>query len=281
MSRSFTQSVEVTCVGCSQPFEASVWLIVDAAERPDLVEQIKAQVLHIATCPHCGVAHPLEAPLLFHDPAQQLLLFVARERSSAEDDQQAARELGQQLIASIPVAERQPYLATAHTVWGSAGLSRVLNGEIASQGDELSIALQALMEATSEQDVRNVAETHPLLTRSDAQAQLRQYVEQLQAAGQGDLAAALNYRIRLLEQPRAHGTLSLIEALLAAESPSARKAELRRRTHEITPDIPNVLAALAAQAQRQQLPAVARDLLVIRDEVAHYLDLNPSVEPNS
>ena len=46
MPNSLAQAGEFTCPQCHRPFAADVWLIVDAGERPDLVQRIRAGDLH-------------------------------------------------------------------------------------------------------------------------------------------------------------------------------------------------------------------------------------------
>jgi hypothetical protein len=280
MSRSASQEVGVTCVSCGTAFGAEVWLIVDAAERPDLVARIVDGSIHTASCPHCGTLHPLDAPLLFHDHARQQLIFATQEHSPPEQDQQIARQLGQQLIGSIPVAERATYLTSAHIVVGNDDLRQAITGEASSAGDALSVALAALMEAGSPTEVRQLIAIHPVLGGDEAQTHLREYVEQLRDAGHDDLSAALEARIKALEAPP-HPTLALIQALLDADGVDGRRAILQRRPHDVTPEVSTILAALADQAQRQRLDAVARDMLVIRDEVLGALGRDVPITPSA
>ncbi len=267
MARSFAQPVELTCVGCQTAFNDEIWLIVDAAERPDLVERIADETLHLAQCPSCGMEHPLDAPLLFHAAADELLVFASAEQSTSENDQQIAQQLGRQLIASISVAERATYLTTAQLVRGVDGLRRILFGAEAIEGDELSAALPALMRASSPAAVRAVAEAHPVLGTVEALEHLREYVRQLRDVDQTDLALALDQRVAALRQGQPNPTLSFIQGLLDAPSPQERTALLTDRPQDVTPGLPTILEALADQARLRQLEAVARDMLVIRDEV--------------
>lgn len=39
-------TAQLTCPDCAQNFQTDVWLIVDIAERPDLVEAIEETLLH-------------------------------------------------------------------------------------------------------------------------------------------------------------------------------------------------------------------------------------------
>lgn len=281
MERSFAQAVEVSCGDCKQSFGAEVWLIVDAVEHPELVTQIQKGDVHLVHCPHCGSAYPLDAPLLFHDQANELLVFASQEQSTPEQDQQIARQLGQQLIASIPVAERATYLTTAQMVVGIDELRRAAASETVATGDELTAGLRALMEASTPSAVRAVADAHPVLTTSEALDHLRNYVQQLHVAEHTDLAAALEQRIEALRAVQPHPTLQFIQTLLDAESPEARRALLVSRPQDVTPEVPTILEALADQAQRRHLEAVARDMLVIRDEVLGSLGRDIPVTPSA
>ncbi len=281
MARSFAQSVELTCVGCQTSFNEELWLIIDASERPDLVERIADETLHVAQCPNCGMEHPLDAPLLFHAAGDQLLIFASPEQSTPENDQQIAQQLGQQLIGSIPVAERATYLTTAQIVSGVDGLRRILLGAASIEGDELSAALPQLMHASSPAAVRSVAQAHPVLGTVEALEQLREYVRRLHDADQADLALALEQRIAALQQAQPNPTLSFIQALLDASSAQERRALLISRPQDVTPEVPTILEALADQAQRRDLEAVARDMLVIRDEVLVSLGRDIPLTPSA
>lgn len=282
MSRSFAQSVALPCGNCGQRFMAEIWLIVDTAERPDLVDRIRAETIHTSRCPHCGTDQAIDAPLLLHDGQAQALIFAAQEAASAEQNQERARQLGQQLIASIPPAERQPYLATAQVVTGLAALHDALSQSAEQTSDELSQALPALMATESAAELAAIAAEHPVLGTAEAIDQLRAYVAQLRADQHGELADALAQRVEVLaarQAPVAQQTaLELIQALLEAESPEQRQTLLSSRV--LTPELPIMLAALAEQAQRQQLDAVARDLLVIRDEAQRSLEQQQRMTPD-
>ena len=46
MPHSLSQMATVTCPHCSRAFEADIWLVVDAAERPDLLARARDGTLH-------------------------------------------------------------------------------------------------------------------------------------------------------------------------------------------------------------------------------------------
>jgi hypothetical protein len=73
-----------------------VWVIVDVAERPDLLEQLREGSLHDLTCPRCGHTATVNAPLLVYRPgAEPALLFSPpRGDDPARDEEQATALLG-------------------------------------------------------------------------------------------------------------------------------------------------------------------------------------------
>jgi len=67
---SYAQTTPVTCPACGHRFDFAVWLIVDTAGWPDLLDRIRGGTLHDVTCPACG--HALgraDAPLLLYSPS--------------------------------------------------------------------------------------------------------------------------------------------------------------------------------------------------------------------
>ena len=94
MTHSFAQEAELTCPQCGQTFSADVWLIVDAAERPDLLERARAGTLHDLPCPHCGHRGAVDVPLLILRPGQEpSLLFSPAQGTTAEQDREQAAGL--------------------------------------------------------------------------------------------------------------------------------------------------------------------------------------------
>src|SRR3712207_3324852 len=127
MSRSRQEPVDLACPSCGRHFRAAVWLVVDRAERPDLVQRLIAGQLDDARCPHCGAEGAINHPLLLHDPAR-MQVYCALPLSV--QGQAAARdmvgELLQALVAALPLAERLPYLREVEIVVELDGLRAIL-----------------------------------------------------------------------------------------------------------------------------------------------------------
>lgn len=99
---SFSLAQTIICPSCGQEFAAKLWLIVDADERPDLVERIRAGQLHELPCPHCGEAAEIDAPLLVYMPAAAPpLLFSPANQTSDEQHHEDAVQLAGILRQSL------------------------------------------------------------------------------------------------------------------------------------------------------------------------------------
>jgi hypothetical protein len=75
MPVSWAADVDVTCPNCGRSFARKVWLIVDAAERPELLEKIAAGSFNIVTC-NCGHTESLLAPLVVELRREDIPLLV-------------------------------------------------------------------------------------------------------------------------------------------------------------------------------------------------------------
>ncbi|HRW09648.1 MAG TPA: tetratricopeptide repeat protein [Caldilineaceae bacterium] len=117
MAHSFATTAQLTCAACHQPFTADLWLIVDTAERPDLLARIRAGTLHDVPCPHCDATNQPDAPLLAYRPDQQpTLIFVPRWGSDEETQRQDAQQLIAQLQANLGAAWQDRWLDEADTL---------------------------------------------------------------------------------------------------------------------------------------------------------------------
>ncbi len=118
---SYAQTNDFQCPVCGQPFRAEIWLIVDAGERPDLVDRARAGDLHAVACPACGPLGTVDAPLLLYfpdyDPAtgQPPLIFSPPQQSSTEQDQELAGSLLGELARRLGNAWQDEWLAQVLT----------------------------------------------------------------------------------------------------------------------------------------------------------------------
>ena len=110
MAHSFAHRPSLQCPECGRSFTAKVWLVIDAAERPDLLARVRAGSIHNVVCPN-GHAATVDAPLLIYRPGQSPpILFSPAERTTPTQDGEMAGELLNRLAGALGPAWRDDWL---------------------------------------------------------------------------------------------------------------------------------------------------------------------------
>lgn len=122
------QPVPVTCPQCEQPFTAQIQSIVDAAEQPQLKEELLRGRLNVVQCPNCGAAGAISSPLLYHDSDQELaFVLVPSQLGMTHDDQEKlVGTLTNTLIDSLLPEKRKGYLLQPKTFLSVESLIRAI-----------------------------------------------------------------------------------------------------------------------------------------------------------
>jgi CHAT domain-containing protein len=75
------------CPHCNEPLVCEIWLIVDTAERPDLLKRLRDGSLYSFTCPNCQTVSQVAAPLLIYRRGEiPALIFSPGQRSTNEQN---------------------------------------------------------------------------------------------------------------------------------------------------------------------------------------------------
>lgn len=85
-----TTRAEVTCTRCGAPHTITVHDSINVAERPELKAQVLDGSLFVWECPHCGAHNLLRANLLYHDPAERLMVWMTGGSAELEERVSAA-----------------------------------------------------------------------------------------------------------------------------------------------------------------------------------------------
>jgi hypothetical protein len=93
--------------------------IIDVGQQPKLKNALLRGQLNVMTCPACKASGIVGTPLLYHDPARQLLIaFVPIELGlKMEDQERAIGVLTNALMTQIPPENRKAYLLQPRTVF--------------------------------------------------------------------------------------------------------------------------------------------------------------------
>ena len=141
MPHSFADQPTLTCPQCGASFTPDVWLIIDTAERPDLLALTRAGSIHRLVCPG-GHAGEVDAPLLLYRPGETPpLLFVTAARTTVDQDRAMADNLLGLLAERVGEAWQAEWPASLLT------LPRRLLAEALDNVDAAAIVDRALTEA--------------------------------------------------------------------------------------------------------------------------------------
>ncbi len=99
------------CPNCNASFVVQVHSIIDVGQDPELKEQFLRGEINRARCPECGAGGMLSAPLVYHDPAKELLIsYVPAELGlSAEEQERTVGSLVNAVMDAVPPEQRKGY----------------------------------------------------------------------------------------------------------------------------------------------------------------------------
>ena len=120
------------CPNCKSPLSLRVEQLLDAERDPGSKARLLSGALNHVRCPVCSWEGQLATPLVYHDPARELLLtYVPVEINMPKADQE--RLIGQlinQAIDQLPAERRKGYLLQPQAVLTMQGLvERILQAD--------------------------------------------------------------------------------------------------------------------------------------------------------
>lgn len=128
----FVTQTQINCPVCRQPFSANVQQILDVGEDPAIKDRLLSGQLNLAVCPRCGNGGLISSPLVYHDPAKELLLtYIPAEIQLPQPQrEQMIGNMVRTLMEQIPAEARKGYLFNPQAVLTMQGLvDRVLQAE--------------------------------------------------------------------------------------------------------------------------------------------------------
>ncbi len=185
---SHAETAALPCRACGVVYESQVWIIVDAAERPDLLARVRAGALHDTTCPGCGHTATINAPLLLYRPgAAPALLFSPARGNTREQDEEQAQALVGMYREAMGNEWRDEWLARGLTGVAREALPALLNDDPAT-----AAALAAAVAAGEDPD-----DVPPPLRRALEEILTALAVEGVRVMSAEDLGRALEARPEL------------------------------------------------------------------------------------
>ena len=81
---------QLKCPNCGKAFEVEAVAAINTERDPELKERLLSGELFIRECPHCGARTLAKFPLLYHDPAEKLMIWLSDGSADTEARMQAA-----------------------------------------------------------------------------------------------------------------------------------------------------------------------------------------------
>ncbi len=102
----------VNCPQCKTPFTAKIEQIFDVGRDPSAKSRFLRGNFNVITCPRCGFQSMIAAPIVYHDPAKEILYsHVPMELGlKAEDQERMLGSLTRAIVNSLPAEQRKGYL---------------------------------------------------------------------------------------------------------------------------------------------------------------------------
>jgi hypothetical protein len=180
-------------------FTAPMESIIDVGRNPQLKAQFLQGHINTAQCPQCGTQGPMTAPLLYHDPAQELaLVLMPNELNLHHNDQQKIiGDLTNTLLNSLPPEQRKAYLLTPKTFITMQSLvNTVLEAEgvtpeMIEQQKAKARLINEFLQAQDEERLRKLVEEHDDQLDYEFFQILTTSAEAAQAEGRPEVAQAL------------------------------------------------------------------------------------------
>src|SRR3972149_6475189 len=157
---------QIRCPNCRTPVQARIEQLIDVGREPSAKARFLSGTSNHIRCPVCGYEGQVATPLVYHDPAKELLLtHMPVEIGLSRDDQERAiGQLMKQVMDHLPPEGRKAYLLQPQEVLTVQGLlERVLEAdgitreEIEAQQAKMRLFMQ-LLETSQEGLPQFVAE---------------------------------------------------------------------------------------------------------------------------
>ena len=102
------QTVSVTCPVCGRQFPAQVQTIIDVGQDPEAKSKLLRGQINVATCPQCGNAGMLSAPIVYHDPDKELFLCFLPSELNSDEQHRFVGDMTNRLMSYLPSCSPRP-----------------------------------------------------------------------------------------------------------------------------------------------------------------------------
>lgn len=98
-----TRAYPIACPQCGESFEVELYDSINAQTDPELREALLKNTLNGAECPGCGFTFRVDKPLLYNDPARQVMVYwIPVPAGNLEQGEDLFNQLVQELLRLLP-----------------------------------------------------------------------------------------------------------------------------------------------------------------------------------
>lgn len=202
----------VRCSSCGQPFNAIIRTLIDAKRDPEGKAQLVTGRVNQFPCPNCGNTNLLATPLMYHDPAKELLMVFIPSQLGLQrgSEEKIIGDLLNELTTSIPKEEFRGYMFNPRRVLTLQGMiDQVLQADgitpemLEAQRKRVEL-VQTLMESRPEQLINVIHDNDAIITREFVQT-LSAMAQRVMNSGQAEMAEALMALQEIVVQESSYG----------------------------------------------------------------------------
>ncbi len=232
----------LTCPNCGQPLSADIEQIIDVGRDPSAKARLLAGQINVATCPSCGMRVGIGTPLLYHDPAKELLLvYVPMELGLQQADQERLiGDLLNGLMNGIPAEERRGYMLQPRTVLTLQGLIEQI---LAADG-----VTPEMLEAQKAK--AQLAETFLQANVDDLEGLVEQHDDQIDMEVLQMIALAAENALQSGRQDMAGHALRIRDRLLKLSTAGQKALQQAEMQEQAIQDVAKALEELGPRATR-------------------------------
>lgn len=163
---------QTSCPRCRQPVVADVEQLFDAGIDPQAKQRLLSGQFNLVQCKSCGYSGNLSAPIVYHDPAKELLLtyFPAELGLPVNEQERLIGPLITQVVNRLPNEKRKAYLfrprsmftlqTMIETILGADGITKEM---LDAQQKRLALLQRLMTTSSSEARIEIIKQEEPLM----------------------------------------------------------------------------------------------------------------------
>jgi hypothetical protein len=190
----------MNCPNCRQPILADIDQLFDVGTDPEIKQKFLSGMFNIAQCPQCRYQGSLATPIVYHDPAKELLLtyYPPELGMPINEQERIIGPLITKVMNNLPQEKRKAYLLRPQTMLTLQSMvEKVLEADGITkemlQAQQLRLSLiQRLMTSTSEEAIAEIIKQEDALMDADFFNLLSRLVQASLAGGDQESAQQLS-----------------------------------------------------------------------------------------